>query len=73
MEINSESHLKVLGENIANERKKIKITQYQLAKEIFMDQSNLARIEAGKVNTTIKTLIRISVVLKCKAKDFLDF
>ena len=73
METNSEDHLKVLGENIANERKKIKMTQYQLAKEILMDQSNLARIEAGKVNTTVKTLIRISVVLKCKAKDFLNF
>ena len=48
-------------------------TQYKLAKEIFADQSNLARIEDGKVNPTIKTLLKISVVLKCTVKDLVDF
>lgn len=73
MDNNSESHLKKLGQNIARIREKKKMTQYQLAKEIFTDQSNLARIEKGKVNPTVRTLLKISAVLKCKVKDFFDF
>ncbi|MCF8424864.1 MAG: helix-turn-helix domain-containing protein [Bacteroidia bacterium] len=73
MEINSNTHLKKLGDKIALLREKKKMSQYKLAKEIFTDQSNLARIEDGKVNPTVKTLIKISLVLKCKVKDFFDF
>ena len=73
MEINSDTYLKKLGEKIALIREKKKISQYKLAKEIFTDQSNLARIEDGKVNPTVKTLIKISIILKCKVKDFFDF
>ena len=73
MEIDTNTHLKKLGQNIAQIREKRKITQYKLAKEILTDQSNLARIEDGKVNPTVKTLLKISTVLKCKVKDFFDF
>jgi len=73
MEINSDTYLKKLGDKIALIREKKKMSQYKLAKEIFTDQSNLARIEDGKVNPTVKTLLKISVVLKCKVKDFFDF
>jgi transcriptional regulator with XRE-family HTH domain len=73
MDNNTESHLNKLGKKIALIREKKKMSQYKLAKEIFTDQSNLARIEDGKVNPTVKTLLKISVVLKCKVKDFFDF
>ncbi len=73
MEINSDTYLKKLGSKIALIREKKKMSQYKLAKEIFTDQSNLARIEDGKVNPTVKTLLKISIVLKCKVKDFFDF
>jgi transcriptional regulator with XRE-family HTH domain len=73
METNPDTYLKKLGQNIAHFREKRKISQYRLAKEIFSDQSNLARIEKGKVNPTVKTLIKISTVLNCKVKDFFDF
>lgn len=73
MDIDTSSHLKKLGKNIALIREKKKMTQYKLAKEILTDQSNLARIEDGKVNPTVKTLVKISTVLKCRVKDFFDF
>lgn len=73
MEIETTTYLKKLGKNIARMREKRKFTQYKLAKEIFTDQSNLARIEDGKVNPTVKTLLKISMVLKCKVKDLFDF
>lgn len=73
MEIVLESYLKKLGKNISQIRKKKNYTQYKLAQEILTDQSNLARIEDGKVNPTVKTLLKISSVLDCKVKDFFDF
>lgn len=73
MEFETNIYLKKLGKSIAKMREKKKFTQYKLAKEIFTDQSNLARIEDGKVNPTVKTLLKISAVLKCKVKDFFDF
>ena len=73
MDNSIDSHLNKLGKKIAQIREKKKLSQYKLAKEIFTDQSNLARIEDGKVNPTVKTLLKISVVLKCKVKDFFDF
>ena len=66
-------YLEKLGKNISKIREKKKMTQYKLAKEIFADQSNLARIENGKANPTIKTLLKISSVLKCSVKDLVDF
>jgi len=66
-------YLEKLGKNIAKIRKKKNFTQYKLAKEIFADQSNLARIEDGKVNPTVKTLLKISSALNCTLKDLVDF
>ena len=72
MEINLDSYLKKLGKNISKIRKRNNMTQYKLAKEIFTDQSNLARIEEGKVNPTVKTLAKISVALDCDIKDLFE-
>jgi transcriptional regulator with XRE-family HTH domain len=72
MEINLDSYLKKLGRNIAKIRKRNSMTQYKLSKEIFTDQSNLARIEEGKVNPTVKTLVKISLALKCDIKDLFE-
>ena len=66
-------YLEKLGKNISKIREKKKMTQYKLAKEIFADQSNLARIESGNVNPTVKTLLKISNALKCNIKDLVDF
>lgn len=73
MEPIPDAHFKRLGQKIALIREKRKMSQYKLAKEIFTDQSNLAKIEDGKANPTVKTLLKISIVLKCKVKDFFDF
>ena len=73
MEIDSGNYLKKLGHTISSIRNKRGMSQYKLAKEILTDQSNLARIEDGKVNPTVKTLLKISAVLKCRVKDLFDF
>ncbi len=73
MEITLEVYLKKLGKNIALIRKKKNLSQYKLAQEILTDQSNLARIEDGKVNPTVKTLLKISSALDCRVRDLIDF
>jgi len=73
MEVNPDAYFKRLGQRIALIREKKKMSQYKLAKEIYTDQSNLARIEDGKVNPTVKTLLKISTALKCNVKDLFDF
>ena len=73
MEIDVDSYLKKLGKSISSIREKKNMTQYKLAKEIFTNQSNLARIEEGKVNPTVKTLLKISSALRCDLKDLFDF
>jgi DNA-binding XRE family transcriptional regulator len=73
METDTGIYLKKLGQKIVQIREKKKMTQYKLAKDILTDQSNLARIEEGKVNPTVKTLLKISSILNCKVKDLFEF
>jgi DNA-binding XRE family transcriptional regulator len=73
MEINLNTYVKKLGDKILPVRKKKKRSKYKLVTEIFTNQFDLARIEAGKVNLSVKTQIKISLILKCKVKDFFIF
>ena len=56
MSINITEYLSILGQRIATKREAKGLTQYKLAKNLFMEQVNLARIEQGKTNPTVKTL-----------------
>lgn len=49
---------------IAQLRKKEKISQAELAKRIGTTQSNIARMEAGEQNFTTDTLQKIAVAFK---------
>lgn len=64
MATDSDKYLVQLGKRISEIRESRKITQYRLAKDLFMEQSNLARIEDGNTNPTVKTLLKI-----CDALD----
>ena len=48
---------------IAEARKKKKLTQSQLAKRVGMPQSQIARLESGSVNTTFSTIQKVASVL----------
>ena len=52
-----------VGLQIKKNRKKMRVTQQQLAKKLKTSQSVIARIEAGKQNITLDTLIKISIIL----------
>jgi transcriptional regulator with XRE-family HTH domain len=71
----SEKYLQFIGYRITEIRKLKGVSQYKLAKNVMMEQSNLARIEKGLTNPTIKTLLKISDALEVQleelTKDFI--
>jgi len=73
MATNSDKYLAQLGKRIANIREKKGMTQYKLAKDLMMEQSNLARIEDGKTNPTVKTLLKICDAIKISMSDLFGF
>lgn len=62
-------YLDLLGENIANARKKMNLTQKEFAETSGIDRSSLARIESGKINSTINKLREIASALDMKIED----
>ena len=54
---------KEVGLKIRNARKKVKLTQAQLASQIDMSSNHLAMIERGEINTTIDALKKIADAL----------
>lgn len=64
-----DTYLIQIGKRIIEIRESKNFSQYRLAKELFMEQSNLARIENGKTNPTIKTLYKICNSLNIKLED----
>lgn len=74
MVTDSEKYLQFIGNRITEIRKLKGISQYKLAKQIMMEQSNLARIEKGLTNPTIKTLLKISDALEVNLEELIkDF
>lgn len=48
-----------MGELLRSRRKALKISQQELASLTGVDQSNLSRIEHGKVPATLETYLRL--------------
>jgi transcriptional regulator with XRE-family HTH domain len=59
-------YYKRLGESIITHRKKLKLSQQQVATLSDVDRSYLAEIEEGKANPSIRFLHKISKILKLK-------
>lgn len=64
-------YLKAIGINIKKIRLEQKISQVELAYRCDFEKSNLNRIEAGRNNLTIKTLLKISKELGVSVQDLL--
>lgn len=59
-------YYKRLGESIITHRKKLRLSQQQVATLSDVDRSYLAEVEEGKANPSIKFLHKISKILKVK-------
>lgn len=59
-------YYKRLGESIITYRKKLKLSQQQVAILSDVDRSYLAEVEEGKANPSIRFLHRIAKILRIK-------
>ncbi len=56
---------KIIGNNIAEQRKKLGLSQKELASQLEIAQDSLSRIERGVSTPTIKRLEQIAKCLGC--------
>jgi transcriptional regulator with XRE-family HTH domain len=66
-------YLKKLGENIRAIRLQKKMSQVDLAAACDFEKGNMRRIEAGRTNPTVVTLIKISKALEVDVIDLFKF
>jgi len=64
-------YLILIGKNISRIRKEQLITIKELGFRCDIEKSNLIPIEKGRVNVTIKTLVKICNALDIDLKDLL--
>ena len=68
--MNKEELLKFVGNKIKEFRKKKKLNQYDLAKQIGVTNTSVSEYERGNVNIDADTLFKIAEVLNVKVDDF---
>ncbi len=73
MDISEESFIINLGIHIRQLREKQNLSQQDLANDCNIPKSQIARIERAKINTTVRTLIKIANALEIEPKELLNF
>jgi transcriptional regulator with XRE-family HTH domain len=63
---------KRIGQNIIRLRTERNLSQIQLANLCEFEKANMSRLELGKINPTIKTLLKVSASLNVSLKDITD-
>lgn len=58
-----------VGENIRRLRKKVGLSQEQLAASAKLDLTSVSEIESGSRNPSLKTLYKIALALKVPLKE----
>ena len=66
-------YIKKIGKRIVKLRKEQNMKQIDLATSVNIEDSALRRIESGRTNPTIKTLMRIAVGLGIEFRDLFEF
>lgn len=66
------AYIKKLGMRIVELRKEKNLKQIDLATKINIEDSALRRIESGRTNPTLKTLLRIAEGLDVELKGLFD-
>lgn len=63
----------VFGSNVKHHRKKLSLSQEDLAESIDRDPRTIRIIESGSSNPTMKTIYKLAKALKTTSKDLLGF
>lgn len=67
----AKKELQVIGQNVVIYRKNLHLTQEDLCGIADIDRSYLSEIENGKMNVTIKALVKLASALGCKLEDLI--
>ena len=70
--MNENDTLKKIAFNIKIERMRKNLTQFQLAEMIEVHEKYIGKIESGKQNLTINTLIKLANALGVKLSKLVD-
>ncbi len=62
-----------IGNRVKNLRIDKGLSQEELARRIDFDRTYLSRVESGKQNMTVETLLKICEGLDVTIKEFFDF
>lgn len=54
---------------LAHIRKNKKITQIELSKKLFVDQTTISKYECGKISPTIEQLPKLAQILDCSIEE----
>ena len=54
---------------LAHIRKNKKITQFELARKLFVDQTTISKYELGKISPTIEQLPKLAKILGCSIEE----
>ena len=73
MNISEETFIINLGIHIRQLREKKDLSQQGLADDSGITKSQIARIETAKINTSVKTLVKIANALDIEPKELFDF
>ena len=71
--VRDEKTIKAFGANLKKVRLRQGMTQEELANKADIAFSSVARIEAGKLNTTISTIARLAKTLNVSKGELVDF
>ncbi|OYX85131.1 MAG: transcriptional regulator [Flavobacteriales bacterium 32-34-25] len=72
MDISEETFIINLGVHIRQLREKKNLSQQDLANDCSIPKSQIARIERAKINTTVRTLIKLANALEIEPKELLN-
>lgn len=70
--MSEEEIIKKIAFNIKIERMRKNLTQFQLAEMIDVHEKYIGKVESGKQNLTIKTLIKLANALDIKLSKLVD-
>lgn len=68
--IRSEEVMSIFGKNVCKLRLQKSLTQEQLAEDAQISQVQVARIESGKLNTSISTVVALAKALNVEVGEF---
>lgn len=72
MDASEDTFIKQVGSQIKKLREQSGLSQEDLANDCNIPKSQIGRIERAEINTTLRTIYKIAIVLKVKPEDLLS-